>query len=168
MLALLSCGALLGADADSGRAGVLEDVATMNPAVEVTVTAVDAPEPRLHVRLTNTSGVALETYEHALPWRGVYSLLVVAVKTDPAGSVLERTLPIDDPGAGTVTVMPGQALEGDVLLTNRFPGFEQARADKDLLVFWGYRFQPLGRAPLPWSGGFVLFPRATSGPASSK
>jgi hypothetical protein len=130
--------------------------------VDVEVTGQSGPEPRLHVTLRNSSSVALETYEHSLPWRGVYSMLVIVVRTDSVGSVLERSLPVDDPGPGTVTVRPGEVLEGDVALAPRFPGFAQALAASDLLAFWSYRFQAVGQAPLPWTGGFVLFASSRS------
>lgn len=135
------------------------EVTPMTPAVDVQVTPLTGPEPKLRVRVTNTSDTALDAYEASLPWRTVYSMILVAVSTDPAGTVLERSLPIDDPGPGTITLRPGQALEGDVALERRFPGFVQAQAARDVLVFWSYRFQPIGRPALPWRGGFVVFPR---------
>jgi hypothetical protein len=133
--------------------------------MEVDVTPVPGPEPRLHVRLRNTAKTVLETYEHSLPWRGVYSMVVIVVRADSVGSVLDRSLPVDDPGPGTVTVKPGEILEGDVAFAPRFPGFVQALAESDLLVFWSYQFQVAGQAPLPWTGGFVLFPSGRSGAA---
>ena len=130
--------------------------------MEVEVTRLPGSEPRLHVSLRNTSNATVETYEHSLPWRGVYSMLVIVVRADSAGSVLDRSLPVDDPGPGTVTVQPGQTLEGDIAIAPRFPGFVQALSEADLLVFWGYRFQAVGQAPLPWTGGLVLFPSSRS------
>jgi hypothetical protein len=131
--------------------------------VDVQVARAPGSDPRLRVTLRNTSGAAAETYEHALPWRGVYSMLLLAVRTDPAGSVLERSLPVDDPGPATVTLQPGETLEGDIPLAERFPEFAEAQKAGALLVFWAYRFQPVGTPPLSWTGGLVIFPASGSG-----
>lgn len=131
-------------------------------AIDVEVRGVLTPEARLHVTLTNRSDEKLVIFEHSLPWRGAYSMIVVAVETDPAGAPLERTLPIDDPGPGTTSIEPGETRTGDISLVQRFPNFLKTLAERDVLVFWAYRFQPLGEPPLSWTAGHVIFPRAPS------
>jgi hypothetical protein len=122
-----------------------------------------APDARLHVTLTNRSHEELLIFEHSLPWRGAYSMIILAVETDPAGTPLERTLPIDDPGPSTIAIKPGETVSGEIALAPRFPDLPRILGDKGVLVFWAYRFQPVGERPLPWAAGHIIFPRATSG-----
>ncbi|MEA2718378.1 MAG: hypothetical protein QOJ39_242 [Candidatus Eremiobacteraeota bacterium] len=130
--------------------------------IDIEVRGEAAPEPRLFVTLTNQSREDLVTYEHSLPWRSAYAMMVVAVETDPAGTPLERTLPVDDPGPGTVTVKPGETLHGEIPLAPRFPSLSGALAKRDVLAFWAYRFQPVGKQPLPWVAGHVVLERVTA------
>ena len=131
--------------------------------IDIQVHGVLAPDPRLRVALTNQSDEKLLIFEHSLPWRGAYSMIILAVETDPAGTPLKRTLPIDDPGPGTTTIEPGETVSSEIALAPRFPDLPRILADKDVLVFWAYRFQQVGEPPLPWAAGHVILPRATSG-----
>jgi hypothetical protein len=116
----------------------------------------------LDVVLTNRSEAPLTLYEHALPWVGALSIVLVAVRADAQGSVLDRALaPIDDPGPATVTVEPGGSVSGRTLLAPRFPGLTTALRTHDVVVFWTYRLEPVGGPPLARTGGYVVF----AGPA---
>lgn len=125
----------------------------------IEVEGIESPEPHLHARLTNRTAQPLSAYAHALPWQGAYSMIVVAVRADAPGTVLERTLPIDDPGPATITIQPGETLSGDIALQARFPGFEDARKEVGVIVLWSYRFQPEGGEPDARASGHVVFAR---------
>jgi hypothetical protein len=140
------------ANASSGASGLID----IEARAELT------PEIQLHVTLTNRSAEKLEIFEHSLPWRGAHSMILAAVETDPAGTPLERTLPIDDPGPGKTSIEPGETQSGEIALGQRFPAFAKTLAQRDILVFWAYRFQPVGQPPLSWSAGHVIFLRALS------
>jgi hypothetical protein len=84
-------------------------------------------------------------------------MLLIAVNTDAGGTMLEKVPPIDDPGPARITIQPGETLAGTVSLVSRFPGFLEALRDRDVVVFWSYQFQPIGTAPLPRAGSWVLF-----------
>lgn len=116
-------------------------------------------EYNLKVTLANRSANPLTIYQHALPWVGWYSMLLIAVKTDVAGSVIEKTLPIDDPGPARTTIEPDEALEGEISLVLRFPTFLEDLKDRDILVFWSYQFKAIDDVPLPRVGGYVLIPK---------
>ena len=56
-----------------------------------------AEAPCDHV--TTMTGAAITMYEHGLPWKGAYGMLVIAARADGPGTLLDRgVLPIDDPG----------------------------------------------------------------------
>ena len=132
----------------------------MKPSIKLTVTGRQSQEYGLHVELTNTSLAPLTLYRHSLPWVGPYSMILVAVKTDAQGTVLESESIIDDPGADTVTVQPGETLSGIIPLGSRFPGFSRSVNERDIIVFWTYQLRPIDRSPLERAGGYVLFPKS--------
>jgi len=133
----------------------------MQASLEIAVRGQSSPDYHLAITLTNSSAEALTTYEHALPWVGHNSMLLVAVKTDAVGTILEKVSPVDDPGPATVTIQPGQTSAGKIPLVSRFPGFLEALAEREVIVFWSYQFQPVGLAPLPRMAGYVLFAKST-------
>jgi hypothetical protein len=134
----------------------------MQVSIETTVQGQSSPDYHLVVTLTNHSASALTTYEHALPWVGHNSMLLVAVKADAVGTIIEKDSPVDDPGPATVTIPPGQTSTGTIPLVSRFPGFLEALAEREVIVFWSYQCQPVGSAPLPRVAGYVLFPKSTT------
>ncbi len=136
----------------------------MSQTAEVEVHGVVAPDPRLEVSLTNRTRGALSLYEHGLPWRDSTSMVVIAARTDAVGTVLEQTLPIDDPGPATITIEPGQVLTGNIALCERFPGFLDAIRERDIIVFWSYQLTTVSGSSLPRTGGYVLFPRQAAPP----
>lgn len=104
----------------------------------------------------------MTVYEHSLPWVGHYSMLLIAAKTDAVGSILEKVSPVDDPGPTTITLQTGETSAGKIHLASRFPGLLDALKDRDVIVFWSYRFQPIDMAPLQRAAGHVLFPKLTT------
>jgi hypothetical protein len=127
--------------------------------VEIEVRGEGLPEYQLAITLTNKSTKRLTIYDHALAWRGWDSILLVAVKADALGTLIEKRRIIDDPGPARITIEPGETLEGRVALVQRFPGFLAALKERDVIVFWSYQLQPVNETPLPRVGGYVLFSR---------
>lgn len=128
--------------------------------ISVVVRTRSAPDWFLDAALTNETPDPLTLYRHALPWVGYYSILLVALRLDPMGSVIERSTPVDDPVTGTVTIQPAQVLTGEILLRRHFPGFAAALAERGVIVFWSCQLTPIDRAPLPQLAGAVLFPKS--------
>jgi hypothetical protein len=75
----------------------------------------------LALRLRYEGERPLQVSKSLLPWKNTYSLLLVAVPADAAGTPLKKSYPIDDPGPSRVTIRPGQVLTGKIDLTRRFP-----------------------------------------------
>lgn len=134
---------------------------TVEPSVEIEVQGQSRPEYILGITLTNQSPEPLKIYQHSLPWVGWNSTVLVAVKTDAPGTVLDNLSPIDDPGAAAITIKPGETLTGTIPLTRRFPSFLEALKERDVIVFWSYQFQPIDAAPLKRTGGYVLFSKVS-------
>lgn len=123
--------------------------------------SVEAESPhRLKLTLTNASDAPLVLYRHSLPWVGNSSILLLAVKADRLGTVLEKKLPVDDPGPEQVTIAPGATMSGTISLSDRFPDFDNAIRDRDVIAFWSYECTPVQGPPLPRVSGAVLFPRS--------
>jgi len=113
----------------------------------------------LDVRLTNETSKPITVPKHLLPWSSAYSALIVAVKTDAVGTVLDRSRPVDDPLVGTETIQPNQTLTGQIDLSRRFPGLSDALRERDVIVFWSHQFQIVDGDQLPRIGGWVLLPK---------
>lgn len=113
----------------------------------------------LHVTLTNRSGEPLTIYQHSLPWVGWYSILLTAVKTDALGTVVEKSLIIDDPGPGRITIKPDETLTGKIPLVSRFPDLLNALKERDVIIFWSYQLKPIDAEPFQRRGGYVLLPK---------
>jgi hypothetical protein len=126
--------------------------------LDVAVSA-DTAGDALDIELTNVSQRALQLYEHSLPWKGVNSLILIAVLLDAQGTLVDKEVPIDDPGPALVGLAPGGALRGRVSLAVRFPRFAEARRSRDVGVFWSYGAQTSEGEKLGRSGGFLLFPK---------
>ena len=118
-----------------------------------------APAWGLDISLANETPKPLTLYQYSLPWAGYYSTLLVAVKLDPAGTVIERNTPVDDPTSGSVTIQPAQVLTGEISLQRHFPRFAEALAERDVIVFWSYQMKPNDGDQLPRLAGHVLFAR---------
>ena len=128
------------------------------PASDVSIEG-DLEHDALRIELTSRSSRVFTVYEHSLPWVGQHSLLLIAVTADALGSPIEKLLAIDDPGPATITIEPGQTLGGSISLPSRFPEFCRARSERDVIVFWSYRLEPIDTPAGERLGGFVLFPR---------
>ncbi len=125
--------------------------------MEIDVQAQSSPDLHLDVTLKNTTAAAVTIYEHALPWVGSNSMLLIAVKTDAVGTVLEKRSPVDDPGPATITIQPGETLTGTIQLVSRFPGFLDALEERDVIVFWSFQIQPKDLPALTRLAGHAFF-----------
>jgi hypothetical protein len=134
----------------------------VEPSMEIDVRGESSPDYHLGVTLTNKSAESVAIYQYSLPWGGHYSILLIAAKVDAGGTVLNKSLPIDDPGPATITIKPNETLTGKISLISRFPVFLEALRDRDVIVFWSYQFQPIDAAPLQRVGGYVFFPKLTN------
>src|SRR5688572_24443891 len=118
----------------------------MEPLVRIDVKGESEPDYVLSITLTNKSRQQLKTYEHSLPWVGWNSIILVAVRTDAPGTVLDKPSPIDDPGPTSITIKPRQTLTGKISLAKRFPGLLEALKERDVIIFWSYQFTPIDAA----------------------
>ena len=131
----------------------------MNDRAKLIVEAVSLPARKLDMRLTNESAKPITVSRHSLPWVGAYSILLVAVKADAVGTVLDRSTPVDDPLIGTTTLQPGETLNGEIDLDRRFPGLPEAINSRDVIVFWSHQLEVVDGDPLPRTGGWVRLPK---------
>jgi hypothetical protein len=134
-------------------------VLTSGPVKVELVVSPDPDHDLLSVAITNRSDRPLEVYEHSLPWVGWLSMLLTAVKTDALGTPIPKDLRIDDPGPGIVVLRPDEPLEGEIGLASRFPEWRAARAERAVILFWGYRLQPVAGMSGVWITGGAVFPK---------
>ena len=134
-------------------------IADNSDIVDIPVELQGIREFNLHVTLTNRSGKPLTIYQHSLPWVGWYSILLTAVKTDALGTVIEKSLIIDDPGPGRITIKPGETLTGKIPLVSRFPDLLNALKERDVIIFWSYQLEAIDAPPFQRTGGYVLLPK---------
>lgn len=124
-----------------------------------------APDPsagdehRLEVKVEYRGSAPVQVYRASLPWATVQSLVLVAVKLDALGTVIEQRVEIDDPSADVITLTPGQVLEGTVSLDDRFPALSAARRKRDVMVFWTWQLETVEGASFPRASGAVLLPQ---------
>jgi hypothetical protein len=93
----------------------------------------------LHIKLTNRGRKPLSMYEEELPWRNRWAMFVTAVAWNGKyGRPLEDIGPVDDPVFRPISIAPGQTLEGDIRLNERFPDLIESLQKGDLIFFWVY------------------------------
>jgi len=88
-------------------------------------------------------------------------MLLVAVKADSVGEVLDSPPYIEDPlEENPITLPPRGKLEGEIDLQYRFPALREVLKEHDVLIFWSYRLRALDLGPSARMGGWVEVPRA--------
>jgi hypothetical protein len=111
----------------------------------------------LHCRLWNTSATVLELDRSGLPWvaPGLFHVGVVTAtgRVLPRAPVLMQLGPEPD----SISLAPGQALEGDFDL-NHLPGGPYPR-DDDLLLLWSHGIAIGGRTEGVRVTGITLLPK---------
>jgi len=109
--------------------------------------------------ITNSSDVAVEIDEAALPWGNRYSVLLVAL-LKKAQEPVRAGYPVDDVFvAKPVKIAPGRQLRGTVALSEHFGELAAVRKRDDLIVFWYFEPKDTGGKALGQYGGWVLLPR---------
>jgi len=114
---------------------------------------------RLRLRIEYRGDVPVSVYRASLPWATVQSLLLVAVKLDALGTVIEQVFPIDDPGVDRITLHPEQVLEGDIPLQVRFPGLAAAHREWDVMIYWTYQLKTVDGMAFERVSGSVFLPK---------
>jgi hypothetical protein len=114
----------------------------------------------LDIRLSSNLGKPIRVYQSSLPWAAWHSMVLVAVKANQNGHMLNRYTPIDDPSPTIVTLNPGAEMKGRIALNERFPDLSRTLREADVLVFWSYQLRPLDGAPLERQGGWLLIPKS--------
>jgi hypothetical protein len=114
----------------------------------------------LDIRLTSKVAKPIRVYKSSLPWAAWHSMVLVAVKANRSGEVLEKLTPVDDPGPTVIVLNSGESIKGRVDLNERFPGLSQSVRDSDVLLFWSYQLFSIGGAPFERQGGWLLIPKS--------
>lgn len=110
------------------------------------------------MELTNTSQGDLEMITHSLPWRGLYSVVLVPTDTIPAGTPMSHPAIIDDPPFDVTTIKPDQSLSGQVRLAWRFPALVAMLKAREMILFWAYQPTTVNQTRGKWVGGWLLLP----------
>lgn len=141
--------------------GLLPREEPMPPAVSVDVQLAGQPGSSLTLRITVNSHDSrpLETVPSALPWGTRYSMLLVAMRVDSTGEVIESPLSSADPlEEEPITLKPRQSIAGEIDLWSRFPAVHEALKVQDVILFWSYCFSAKGLGFSKRTGGWVLIP----------
>lgn len=120
----------------------------------------------LDISVTSLLSVPITINESSLPWMCVHSIDLVAMTPEPAGAVLARMSPIDDPVAMRTPFRPGETLRGVVLLNEEFEDIAAVHRRSDILVFWSCQLLAYGEVTLQRKGGWLLIPRHRAGCAN--
>lgn len=125
---LLVSGCLMGPTAKARRDAPLQLKVTLSNTHE------------LLLELGNTSSNALSMVKSSLPWEWRYSLWVKAFEDDAIGSPLDEAFPPADRPIQerTLTIQPGESLEGTIDLTTRFPDLDEVLKRRSVVIFWNY------------------------------
>ncbi len=116
----------------------------------------------IDLELTNTSRATLELFTHSLPWRGYYSVVLVATGNFPAENPLSHPLITDDPPAALTaftTIKLGESLKGEIRLASRIPDLVKLLKNRDMILFWAYQPTTVNHTRGKWVGGWLLLPK---------
>jgi hypothetical protein len=127
--------------------------------VSVRLSAEKGESWRLHVSLTNTSGQVVEVFRSDLPWESRHSMILVLVEVHAGNITVPEIHPTDSPIVGEQTIGPGEILEGQILLEDRFPDLAKVLAHSDVIAFWSYQLKAIKGPGLPRTGGWVFIPK---------
>jgi hypothetical protein len=140
---------------------------TNNGTVDVTATLIvdkGTNQIFLDMAIANKTDKPLQVQKHSLPWEGFYSLLLLPVKADALGTLIEPPIyPCGIPPLiqVPVSIEPGATIKGRISLTKRFPALHDALRTKDVVLFWSYQLEPINSPPLQRTGGWLLLPKGT-------
>lgn len=109
----------------------------------------------LAVHLTNKSPATVTTYSASLPWGNRHSIILAAIRESRPNEPLTMTVPIDDPGPGTVDIKPSQTVQGDIDLDYFFADLPKVLKSDSVIVFWTYKLSTLDRRESQRVGGWI-------------
>ncbi len=95
-------------------------------------------------------------FRASLPWGNSRSMYLNAVRNR---TQLTAPTPIDDPVAGDVTIKPGETVEGDINLHERFPSLETELSKDDVDLLWTYQASETKGSTVSRFGGWILLPK---------
>ncbi len=133
-------------------------LATDPPDVQVGVALRDGDRPALEISLTNPGADTLDLWSAMLPWSNHYAMDLDAVTSD-LKKRLERSRPIDDPGANEARVPPHETLTGRVDLLRQFKGLQDIRKTNEVIVSWSYSVYLSGGERTRRYHGIVRLPK---------
>ena len=114
----------------------------------------------LHLRLWNCGSVTIATDIANLPWGQDRLTLAIANPGRSTGVVEPADAEISDFPDKTVTISPGNFVDGAVSLDNRFARSHIYRDLKGAVLFWAYdgrRIKTSANAVIEPSGGMIRF-----------
>jgi hypothetical protein len=115
----------------------------------------------LQVTVTNISSAPISIFPSQLPWGNRWSLFVTAVAWREAAHHLKESGGIDDPPPQQrFEIKPGEALQGEVTLRDRFRDLEPYLdfAKEDVLIGWVYPFRSGDSTRKEWHSGWLTIP----------
>jgi len=129
--------------------------------VEVTVGTRGKNDYVLHVKVRSGYQDPISVNKSDLPWENRYSMIVVAVGARSVGGVtLREVYPISDPVPSEIAIRPGEVLEGDVVLRDRFPTLPEELRKRDVVVFWSYQLPfRSGKTVSNRASGYLVIPK---------
>lgn len=136
----------------------VSSVAAESKKVELTVSARPdkAGQIDLHIQLKNCGAEEIKMFRASLPWGNSRSMYLNAVRNRMQ---LTAPTPIDDPVAGDFTIKPGETVEGDINLHERFPSLETELSKDDVDLLWTYQASETAGSTVSRFGGWILLPK---------
>jgi hypothetical protein len=128
--------------------------------VEVQLAGVDN-SPYLDIRIINLDQQAISLYRNSLPWvdrPGVLKIKAIVVKEgfqemEEIGRVFNYF--------GTVSLSPGEAVEGRVRLSARLVNFASVHLQSEIVLLWSYQPRSPAASSFPSFSGAIIVPRAS-------
>lgn len=110
----------------------------------------------LRVRVKNEGSNSLELFRAGLPWGNSRSMYTQPIKNR---TPLTPRVAIDDPVAGTITLNPGDELQGEINLLERFPTLRTDLQTGPLDLLWTYQATQTNGKVADRFGGWILLPQ---------
>jgi hypothetical protein len=113
----------------------------------------------IQISIKNVSSSELVFFEDQLPWGPASFTTLVAIPLEGSGEPVVPILKLVDPTVKRVSLKPGEAIDGRIILKQRFNGWNQILANKEVSVFWSFVVDDAeARAYGRYSGFSVITP----------
>jgi hypothetical protein len=89
-------------------------------------------------KVTNTGRHAISIREETLPWSG-RNTVTLALADVETNTVILPEFAFSDPISKTVSVAPGESLEGTVSISEELPALQRLQRERDVVLFWAFR-----------------------------